>query len=166
MEKRKWREKKERRERKKKKKKKEKKSEFFCRFPEKSFFFFLFKYDNFCIGEGLFLTNKMYFTQPTLPEQSWRAVGWILGRHFRGHGGIIFIILTLSHVLSTLFRLSLGNFIGIFFFWLDISAAWLFSSSTCVFRLFFLYNFFPLISVCKICKLYNLCFFHTNRIID
>ena len=83
--------------------------------------------------------------------------------------GIIFIILALSHILSTLLCFSLGNSVGVFFFfWLDIRATWLFSSSTCVFRLLFFFTilfFFSHILVSRICKLYNLDFFHNNRII-
>ena len=65
--------------------------------------------------------------------------------------GIIYKILALSPDLSALLRFSLGNSIGVSFFWLDIRATWLFSSGTCVFRLFFFfyeffYDFFPRIS--------------------
>ena len=59
-----------------------------------------------------------------------------------GHVGIIYIILALSYILSTWLRFSLGNSVNVFFFWLDMHVAWLFSSSTCVFRLFTEF-FFP-----------------------
>ena len=89
-------------------------------------------------------------------EQSWRAIWWNLGRLAGGHAGIIFI-LGQSHIFLPLLHFSLG----IFSFELDICAAWIFSCSTCVFRLFFFFFFkiFFQTSVCRFSKLYNLFFF-------
>ena len=100
--------------------------------------------------------------------RSWRAVWWNLGKLALGHVGIIFILFALFHVSSTLLRFNLGNSVGVFYFDLTFDLLKVIcSSNTGVFRLFFfLPNFFPQISVCRICKLYNLFFFHTNRIID
>ena len=49
-------------------------------------------------------------------EQFWRTVWWNEGRLTHDHVGIIFIILVLSHVLSTLLYFSLGNSFGVFSF--------------------------------------------------
>ena len=47
--------------------------------------------------------------------QSWSTIWWDQGRLALGHVGIIFTILALSHVLSTLSCFSLGNSVSVFF---------------------------------------------------
>ena len=71
------------------------------------------------------------------PEELFR---WNLVRLTMSHVGIIFIILGLSYVLSTLLCFSLHNSVCVFFsFWLDIHVTRLFLSSICVFHLFFFF---------------------------
>ena len=115
-----------------------------------------------------FLENSSNsFTDPRIyiyiyicdPEEPFK---WSRGGLAPGHVEIIFIILALFRVLSTLSCFSLGNSVSVFFFWLEIRATWLFSSTTCIFRLFFFYRiFFPGYQFVEFANC-TICFFFTQ----
>ena len=97
--------------------------------------------------------------------QSWDTVWWNVGKLTLEHVGIIFLILALSNILSTLLRFSFGNSVGVFLLTRNTRAG-LFSKSTRVFCLFYFYRNFSWYHFVEFTNWTIWVFFHTRIIID